>query len=120
MSAPFEPRISRAHGQTEYEDGRVYGSIEIWMAEDRAGVTIFEWSSLDMGKGHTTAALKWLRDRFDIIVANGVGTVDDGVGDIATVYWEHMRSKGLVDTLVLDDGNELPSDWQTSSPVPTS
>lgn len=120
MTTSFDPRISRRHGETVYEDGRVFGAVEVWMQEDRAGVTIFEWSSLDVGKGHTTAALKWLRDRFDIIVASGVGSVDEGVGDIATVYWEHMRSKGLVDTLVLDDGNELPVDWQNPAPGPTA
>lgn len=119
MSEAFNPRIEHGMGETRYEDGRVSGAIEIWMEEDRPAVTIFEWSSFDTGRGNTTAALSWLRSRFSIIVAHGVGTVDDGVGDISTVYWEHMRSKGLVDELVLDDGSVLAKGWdETAAPAP--
>lgn len=118
MTALFAPQILTSDGQTLYDDGRVLGSIELWTDGARKGVTIYEWASTDVGMGHTVEALRWLRGHFEIIVASGIGSVEDGVGDIATVYWDHMRSKGLVDTLILDDGTELARDWQQAIPAP--
>lgn len=108
-SPAFEPKIGPLglSGDLFYTDGRVIGAVDLWEDAGRKGITIHEWSSHLHGRGHTVEALTWLRERFDVIVANGVGSVEDGVGDIATAYWEHMRSKGLADVLVLDDGSEL-------------
>lgn len=110
MSQPsFSPRIFLEHGSLFYEDGRVSGAVDEWERDGQRGLTIHEWNSHEPGFGHTTEALRWLRDRYEVLVANGVGEIDeDGVGDIATAYWEHMRTRGLVDILVLDDGTELP------------
>lgn len=33
--------------------------------------------------------------------------IDDGVGDIATYYWLHVHAKGLVDTLLDDEGTDI-------------
>jgi hypothetical protein len=107
---PFAPRIHVDRGEWFYDDGRVHGAVDEYDEPGgRKGFVIHEWTSYRPGNGHTVEALTWLRSRYDVIKANGVGSVDeDGVGDIATAYWEHMREKGLVDVLVLDDGTELP------------
>lgn len=110
MSTPsFSPRIFFDGGSLFYEDGRVCGAVDEWERDGKRGLTIHEWSSHEPRLGHTIEALRWLRGRYEILVANGIGAIDeDGTGDIATAYWEHMRDKGLVDVLVLDDGTELP------------
>lgn len=71
-------------------------------------LVIHEWSSHFRSQGHSTQALQWLRTQgFTHIVANGVGLIEDGVADIATYYWLHMRAKGLVDLLLDDDGDDI-------------
>lgn len=107
-SVPFSPRIWTEHGATFYEDGRVFGAIDEQADRDKTWLVIHEWTSLDPGNGYTVEALLWLRSRYGTLTANGVGSIDeDGAGDIATAYWEHMRDRGLVDVLILDDGSEL-------------
>ena len=67
-------------------------------------------------RGCSAQALGWFREQgFTTIVANGVGTLDeddDGnlVRDIATMYWAHMKAKGLVDVLLDNEGTELEVD----------
>jgi hypothetical protein len=105
---PFSPRIWTEHGATFYEDGRVFGAIDEHKEGNKAFLVIHEWTSREPGNGHTVEALRWLRARYSALMADGVGSIDeDGIGDIATGYWEHMRERGLVDVLILDDGSEL-------------
>ncbi|MGY3581465.1 hypothetical protein ACVIGB_000465 [Bradyrhizobium sp. USDA 4341] len=105
---PFAPRIWKENGSTFYEDGRVFGAIDEFEEAGKTGLVIHEWTSHAPGYGHTIEALRWLRDRYGNLTANGIGSIDDeGAADIATAYWEHMRDKGLVDLLILDDGTEL-------------
>jgi hypothetical protein len=107
---PFAPRIRSEGGSLYYDDGRVSGAVDEYVTEDgRRGIVIHEWNSHLPGRGHSAAALTWLRTRYDQISANGIGSLDeDGVGDISVNYWERIREKGLVDVLILDDGSELP------------
>lgn len=103
MEIPFSPRIFNEGGDTFYEDGYILGAIDESMALGKRTVLISEWSSRIHGKGHSKRALRWLRSEgFAVIAANGVGLIEDGVGDAATAYWLHMHSLGLVDVL-LDD-----------------
>ena len=91
-----------------YVDGRMTASVAV--SDDGCGraLRISTWDSRQPGNGHSRAALEWLRTRFDPIIVLGAGELDDdGVGDIATCYWLHMRASGLVDTIILDDGSEL-------------
>lgn len=110
-SAPFKPRFYEEGGVWFYEDGRVLASVDFADIPADAGggraLTISEWSSEHRNQGHSVAALTWLREQFRVITANGVGTLDDGVGDIATYYWAHMKRRGLVDVLLDDNGREL-------------
>lgn len=114
----FSPRIFVEFGSLLYEDGRVLGCVQVSKYPDgKLNLVILDWESEDPGKGHTIEALTWLRERYDVISAVGIGSFDeDGVGDISIAYWEHMKSKGLVDELILDNGKvHLPSE---SAPAP--
>lgn len=106
---PFNPRFITSPGMGHYfEDGRMVAAVDVHEEDGRKSIVISEWSSLFPGNGHSEEALKWLRSQgFKSITANGVGLIEDGVGDIATVYWQHMHSKGLVDTLIDDDGIDV-------------
>lgn len=60
------------------------------------------------GKGRTTRALEWLKSTYGQVAAISVGEIDEDGNESPTIgYWRHMRDKGLVDFLVLDDGTEL-------------
>ena len=119
----FAPRIYEEDGCRFYEDGFVFGAVDEFTdsADWSTGLVISEWSSYRPGEGNTTRALEWLRERYPKIIANGVGSAEivDGrkVWDTATVYWQHMREKGLVDVLMDDDGIEL--DDEDAAPAPT-
>lgn len=108
----FQPRVYEAPGVgEEYEDGRVFGAVETFTTPDgKKGIIIHEWSSSFPGHRHSAEALQWLRGQgYEHITANGVGLIEDGVGDIATYYWMHMHSKGLVNELFDDNaGNITP------------
>lgn len=127
---PFEPRIGRYPADSPdpspfYWDGSVLGAVnEFELPDGRRGIVIHEWSSHDTGRGNTVRALKWLRPQFEVIAANGVGSIDEydgaAVPDPTILYWEHLRSKGLVDTLVLDSGVELPPGWQDATLEPAA
>lgn len=84
------------------------GAVDQFVTDAGKGLVIHEWSSTTHGARHTTRALQWLRCQgFTHIVANSVGLIEHGVGDIATAYWMHMHSKGLVDVLLDDDGADI-------------
>lgn len=105
---PFAPRITGEAPNQFYDDNRIHGAVESGVLPDgRTFLRIDEWTSSIPGCGYSNEALLWLRARHDAITANGVGEVEDGVGDIATMYWVHQQEKGLVDVLLLDDGTEL-------------
>lgn len=107
----FKPCIFQQGGVTFYEDGRVFGAVDI----TGECFVISEWSSRFHGQGHTTQALEWVRGQgYAVIAANGVGMIEDGEGDISTYYWEHMREKGLVDVLIDDEGVEIQPGWCTA------
>lgn len=104
---PFLPRfIEEGHF---FEDGRMFAAVDLFEAENGGkGIMIHEWTSRFPGQGHSEAALRWLREAgFKPICANGVGLIEDGVGDISTAYWLHMHAKGLVDVLIDDLGVEI-------------
>lgn len=103
----FSPRIYEEHGSTFYDDGRVHGAVDVSVHDGRRHLLISEWTSHVRDKGHSRAALQWLRPQFDVIAANGVGMVEGGIGDIATYYWAHMHETGLVDVLIDDEHVEL-------------
>lgn len=104
-SPEFAPNFYEEGGVWYYEDGRVLASVDFYTQHEPKTIVISEWSSSYPGSGHTITALKWFRSQgYESIVANGVGLIEHGVGDIATAYWEHMYSKGLVDVLLDDDG----------------
>jgi hypothetical protein len=109
---PFAPHLFIESGSNMYEDGRVWGAYAIQKHPDgKTKIVIFDWESHDPGKGHTTDALTWLNEKYDGITATGIGELDaNGVGDISTAYWKHMREKGLVENLILSNGEELPTD----------
>ena len=90
-----------------YDDGRVWGSVDVSTRDGTRWLVISEWSSDHPGVGHSRAALDWLRPQFDVISANSVGMIDDGVPDPSICYWAHMKSLGLVDVLIDDEGVEL-------------
>lgn len=104
LSEIFNPRIFTSAEGEFYDDGFVLAAI------DRASssLVIHEWSSRQPGNGNTRRALGWLRDQgYTQITANGVGLIEDGIGDIATAYWQHMLQLGLVDTLLDDEGQDI-------------
>lgn len=105
----FEPRIYYEPGTGDfYEDGFVLGAVDRGEHAGGLSLVIHEWSSHQPGKGHSKRALQWLRSQgFTHIVANSVGLIEDGVGDIATAYWQHMHECGLVDVLLDDDGVDI-------------
>lgn len=104
----FAPRIFTEHGAEWYDDGRVFGAVDTGLFDGSRTICISEWSSNFPGNGFTTQALEWMRGQgFEHITANGVGMIEDGVGDIATAYWEHMHSLKLVDTLLDDLGADV-------------
>ena len=115
---PFLPLITGTPGNQYYEDGVVLGAIESTeLADGTKALRIDEWSCDDPGKGYADRALRWLRERHAHITINGAGELDeDGVGDTATYYWLHQREKGLVDTILLDDGTPLPPAEPTPAP----
>lgn len=132
MSSPplpdFAPRIHEdtpGSGQL-YEDGRVYGDVESGLLPDGSRfLRIHEWTSREPSQGHTNEALTWLRERHKVITVVGAGSIEDGVGDIATFYWEHQYLKGLVDKILLDDGTVFQpeghrDDWKSSVTRKTS
>lgn len=118
----FSPRLEAGEGGSLfdgrglfYRDGRIEGAVDTGIADGAKLITISEWSSFFPNRGHTKAALQWLRDQgYSAITANGVGTLDDIdgelVGDISMAYWSHMHQAGLVDTLIDDEGNTLVVD----------
>jgi hypothetical protein len=109
----LHPFITGKATFAEFDDGHVFGRLSFTGSE----VTIHEWESATPGVGHTRTALKWLREKFATITACGVGEADeDGVWDIATCYWIHMRKLGLVDRLLDDHGADVPLDACSSTP----
>lgn len=105
----FNPRFIDKPGMGfQYEDGSVIAAVDVNDGCHGLSVAIHEWTSLVPGHGNTVRALQWMRSQgFTHIVANGVGVIEDGVGDIATCYWKHMHEKGLVDVLLDDEGNNV-------------
>lgn len=106
----FSPRIAeKEKAGLCYEDGRVFGAVNVFETPDgKKGIVIHEWSSDFTGQGHTTEALLWLRRQGYVqITANSVGMIEGGIGDISTCYWLHMHAKGLVDTLLDDEGVDI-------------
>lgn len=101
-----------------FEDGRMFAAIDIFETEDGGkGIVIHEWSSNFPGNGYSEQALRWFRaEGFSHIAANGIGLIEDGIGDIATAYWLNMHEKGLVDTLIDDNGVEITPTRRTRSP----
>lgn len=109
-SAPaFRPSFVRTPGMgLVYEDGRITAAVDITEVDGKKHLAICEWTSLHRGKGYTCDALRWFRSSgFNTIAAVGVGLIEDGVGDIATAYWQHMHGKGLVDVLIDDEGVDI-------------
>lgn len=108
-TSAFDPQLTGTPDDLYYEDGVVLGAIHSSTLPDGTrALRIDEWSCEDPGKGHADRALRWLRERHDHITVNGAGELDeDGIGDIATLYWLRQREKGLVDIILLDDGTEL-------------
>jgi len=103
----FCPRFLDDHSL--FEDGRMFAAVDLFKTEGGGkGIVIHEWSSNFPGNGHSEQALRWFRESgFSHISANGVGLIEDGIGDIATAYWLHMHKKGLVDTLIDDNGVDI-------------
>lgn len=84
------------------------GTVDTRTSLDGRIIVILEWQAEHRGQGHSVQALRWLRAQgFTRIIANGVGLVEDGVGDIATTYWMHMHELGLVDVLLDDHGQDI-------------
>lgn len=82
-----------------------------------SALIICEWTSRYPGQGYTETELAWLRSRgFNTIVAQGVGLIEDGAPDTTTCYWQHLKSKGLVDVLIDDRGQELAPVGQALAP----
>jgi hypothetical protein len=108
----FAPAIYDVEGDgVTYFDGRMSASVSIDHEDGVSALRISTWDSAFPANGHSRMALEWLRERFDRIVVLGAGELDgDGVGDIATSYWQHMRASGLADVILLDDGAELAPD----------
>lgn len=113
---PFSPRIFEFNGLYRYEDGRVTGTVDV----TGSCLMIYEWSSAYKGHGHSEDALRWMRGKgFSTIIANGVGMVDGDEADPTVHYWEKMRSRKLVDTLLDDEGEEIEVGWCRGDDSPT-
>ena len=97
MTIPdFAPRITQVDGASEYHDNRVSGKLAIY----GHALTITEWISAWPGHGHTTNALKWLREQgFTDITAHGAEIDLNAPNGDSMGYWLHMQSLGLVDRL---------------------
>lgn len=107
----FNPTLAPIPGSDSaqhYDDGLVYGTVDTGLTDNGLRwIRIDEWNSEAPGLGNADRALRWLRERFDVVAANGIGSIEDGVGDISTAYWQRQHEKGLVDELFLDDGSRL-------------
>jgi hypothetical protein len=118
----FSPHFYWSGGNEFYEDGRVHGCVDTRDFEGAKCMTISGWSSHCTGEGNTTAALEWFRSQgFKHITANGIGMIyEDGSHSGDSVgYWLHMHSRGLVDTLLDDEGvNVTPAPLPKTRPRP--
>ena len=84
-------------GRIELADGAVVGDV---VAVENDFVSIHEWSSHQRGK--TVGALQELRERFKApITVHDVGTGE------SKSYWQEMKRRGLVDTLLDGEGVQL-------------
>lgn len=110
-TTPFKPTLVGVGGKLyQYDDGRIYGMLVVRDTPAGPAVNITDWNAHHRYRaaGHSVTALRWLRERYVQIVAVSVGTLDeDGVGDIATGYWAHMKCRGLLDELIDDNGQFL-------------
>lgn len=120
--SPFSPCLYDVEGMgVMYGDGRMIASVDVEAEADLSVLKISTWDCDVRGKGYSRAALEWLRGRFDRIVIYGAGEIDEhGVGDIATGYWLAMHEKGLVHTILLDDGSELTPETYNMLNAPVS
>lgn len=120
--ATFAPRIYQEPMVGGfYDDGRVFGAVDEVEFDAGRALCISEWTSRHPGLGHTRVALQWLREQgFQTITANGVGLIEDGVGDISTMYWQHMHSIGLVDILLDDNGLDVTPGFEAAAMPPIS
>lgn len=109
MFPEFRPRIYDEPGiGTLYDDGRVLGTVHGMIIDQKRTLVITEWTAQFLYQGHTKTALQWFRQEgFESIIASSVGLIEDGVGDAATSYWEHIHSLGLVDILLDDNGDDI-------------
>lgn len=107
----FAPRFDHdAMGNCFYRDDHVYGAVKAFECEEGRGIAISQWASFVRGRGDTVRALEWLRERFQRIVA--VQPANETGDGMATAYWQHMHSKGLVDALLDRDGFEISLEQQ--------
>lgn len=99
-----------------YFDGRVEAAVSCGKDVSGTVLNIGTWDSDFPENGHSRAALEWLRCQFDRIVVHSAGEIDEeGVADIPTLFWLHMHGKGLVDTILLDDGTQITPDGYDAS-----
>ena len=84
----------------DYDDGHVQAVVQAHQDNGR-GLAIYQWSSPDSGKGHSTKALEWLRERYEFISVHGIG---ESTEDPSARFWIEQGNKGLVDQLFFDDG----------------
>lgn len=108
MTDPIKGMLKRQSNRAKQEfesysfaNGLVKGKVGI----DGDNLTIYEWRCYEEKNGHTTRALKSLRERFKQITISSIGAYQK---DESWKYWLHILSKGLVDILEDDQGNTVP------------
>lgn len=108
MTDPIKGKLKRQANRAKqkienysFANGLVKGEVGI----DGDNLIIYEWLCHEERKGHTTRALKSLRERFQHITISSIGGYPK---DESWKYWLHMRSKGLADILVDDQGSAVP------------
>lgn len=79
-------------------DGKVTADIEV----GNGSVAIYEFSSLEPGRGNAQRALRELRSVYGAVAAIGIG---DSQMDSSWRFWQHMHERGLIGHAE-DDNNE--------------
>jgi hypothetical protein len=94
------PYFAEDGGELNFHDPAhgVFAVVE-FDPERPCGLSILEFSVSERGKGNGTAALKWLRRRFEHVSVQDIGYEET---DGSWLFWRKMAERGLADTLYSD------------------
>lgn len=95
-----EPKIHYTDEGYEFNGFGVHAVVDIHIP---TGITIWELSSSDNGKGNATKALRWMKENYGLITVVDPGSPSGGE---SWTFWSKMADRGLVDMML--DRNDRP------------